>query len=149
MHADPLGVQLLEKGTQLQIHTDSTGDKLYQEMAAWFKDESEARQELIASAKTLTVRLQSMDTSLAAAEQNVSDLQKVREVLECKLADIQRVQVANLASHAADLEKFEHKVQEALAAKDEVYRDLVSAQQVQGELKETLVRFPLRAALNQ
>lgn len=114
------------------------GDKLQQEMATWLKDESEARQQLTASAKSLTARLQLMDTSLAEAERTVSDLQKTREVLECKLTEIERAQVASAATHTGELEKLEHRVQVALAAKDELYRDLVAVQQAKGELKEEL-----------
>lgn len=117
-----------------------TGDKLYQEATAWLKEESGARKELLASAKHLTVRLQHMETSLTSAEQNLSHVNKAREVLECKLSETEQNQVARSATHAAEVEKFELKVQEALAAKDELYKDLVSMQQVQGELKEDLVR---------
>jgi chromosome segregation ATPase len=123
---------------------DATGDNLYQEMAAWFKEESDARKELIEKAKTLDMRLRSTQQALVAAEQNVSDLQRVREGLECKLTELER---STAAKRAAEVEKFDNKIQEALATKDALYKDLVTMQQVQGTLKESLVRFPDFCAL--
>lgn len=125
----------------------AAGDTLRQEVATWLKDESEARQQLTANAKTLSERLQLMDTSLAQAEQTVSDLQKNRDILQCKLTEIGRAQLASAATHTAELDKLEHKVQDALAAKDELYRDLVAVQQAKGELKEELVRKPILTSM--
>jgi hypothetical protein len=69
----------------------------------------------------------------------VSDLQKLKEGLECKLTEQER---SAAVMHAAEVEKFERKVQDAFAAKDALYKDLVAMQEVQGTLKESLVRSP-------
>lgn len=123
------------------------GCKLQEEIAAWLKDESQARQELTASVRSLTGRLQLLDTSLAKAEENVSDLQKIRHVLECKLSELERAKLASAATHAAEVDKLEHKVQDALAAKDDLYRDFVAMQQAKSELKEELVQLPIPRSL--
>lgn len=134
-----LMIPIFELGLILYLYEKHSGEKLYQEMTAWIEEESRGRRELVASSKGLTERFSQMEAALSTAEKNVVELQKDREVSQCKLAELQRGQMADKATHTVELKKLEAKAREAFTAKDDLYRDLLTLQKIQAEMKEALV----------